>query len=307
MESRLSNLLFLLGVFVADLCVRQAGGRRIVDDRAAMRPDQFALFGKLGEVAPNCIRADIEILSQLGDIGGSVPLYPGMYLPASLVSERRFARCRVDSSCFPGSDHEWSITYITMNVNKNGEIMFISGDLWAIMASRWRFWRSLKSREGGISFADDPYQVRLRDFKLLKSERFLYEYDMGDWWQHDIRLEQTLPLDPKKRYPVCTKGDGDCPPEDCGGPIGFQNLLEERFSWSEFQQAREDMLLVAQRLLDVYQGAPPPTYEDDEFVEALERMREREEDMPIPFDRREVNAALRQIGKETPCTSESKS
>ena len=54
------------------------------------------------------------------------------------------------------------------------------------------------SRAGGIWFDDDPYQVRLSDFRLRASERFVYEYDMGDCWQHDIRLERVLPLDPSK-------------------------------------------------------------------------------------------------------------
>jgi hypothetical protein len=30
---------------------------------------------------------------------------------------------------------------------------------------------------GGMSFSDDPYQVRLADFKFRRGERFLYEYD----------------------------------------------------------------------------------------------------------------------------------
>jgi len=34
-------------------------------------------------------------------------------------------------------------------------------------------------RDGGISFADDPHQILLADFKLRKSERFIYEYDMA--------------------------------------------------------------------------------------------------------------------------------
>ena len=161
-------------------------------------------------------------------------------------------------------------------------------------------------RSGGISFADNPHQVCLRDFKLRKSERFVYEYDMGDWWLHDIRLEQVLPLEPKKQYPICIEGDGDCPPEDCGGPGGFMELLRERSSWSTLMQLKEDMALIAQRLLDFSQGGPRPTYEDDEFMEAMERLEAREEDAPIEFNRREVNATLRKIAKETPCTSASK-
>jgi len=80
-------------------------------------------------------------------------------------------------------------------------------------------------RDGGMSFADDPYQVTLATFKLRVGERFVYEYDMGDFWQHDIRIERVLPLDLRKAYPVCTGGAGDCPPEDCGGPWGYADYL----------------------------------------------------------------------------------
>ncbi len=160
------------------------------------------------------------------------------------------------------------------------------------------------SRDGGILFDDDPHRVKLCDFKLRNGECFLYEYDMGNWWQHDIRLELILPLEPRKKYPVCTGGGGDCPPEDCGGPWEFMSLREERCSWSELLQAREDVLLVVQRLLNFCEGGPRPTYEDKDFVEAIERMNSRVENAPISFNRREVNAALRI--KETTCTSASK-
>lgn len=161
-------------------------------------------------------------------------------------------------------------------------------------------------REGGISFRDDPYQVKLRDFKLRKGERFVYEYDFGDFWQHDLRLEQVLPLEAGKKYPTCIDGEGDCPPEDCGGPGGFMEQMAERCSLWQLSQAREDIRLVAQRLLDFDQGGPCPTYEDEEFALALERMDERLEDAPIPFECRAVNAALRKLRKDPPCTSDSK-
>ena len=114
-------------------------------------------------------------------------------------------------------------------------------------------------RDGGIWFADDPRQVILADFKLRSGERFVYEYDMGDFWQHDLRLEQVLPCDPHKTYPVCIGGAGDCPPEDCGGPPGYERLLAELYSWEAMEQVYEDLLLVGQRVLDFYDGGPRPT------------------------------------------------
>ncbi len=161
-------------------------------------------------------------------------------------------------------------------------------------------------REGGMCFDDDPYRVTLASFKLRAGEHFVYEYDMGDFWQHDIRLERVLPLDPSKPYPLCTGGAGDCPPEDCGGPGGYRHLIEERCSWEELEQAREDLGLVAQRLLAFTEGGPRPTEEDIEFMDALERMHDRLEDVPTAFSRRTVNAAFRTMSKETLCTSASK-
>ncbi len=67
--------------------------------------------------------------------------------------------------------------------------------------------------------------------------------------------------------------------------------------------------MVAQRLLDWYHGGPRPTYDDDAFSAALDRMRERLETAPITFNRRTVNAALRALGKkrkETSCASASR-
>jgi hypothetical protein len=61
-------------------------------------------------------------------------------------------------------------------------------------------------RECGITFVDNPHRATLADFKLRKGEKFVYEYDMGDFWEHDIRLEQTLSHDERKRYPVCIAG-----------------------------------------------------------------------------------------------------
>jgi hypothetical protein len=57
-------------------------------------------------------------------------------------------------------------------------------------------------------------------------EKFEYLYDFGDSWEHRIVVEKILPLDPETRYPVCLNGKRACPPEDCGGPWGYQELLD---------------------------------------------------------------------------------
>jgi hypothetical protein len=52
-----------------------------------------------------------------------------------------------------------------------------------------------------------------------------YVYDFGDDWQHVVTYEGTSPAEPARRYPICLAGARACPPEDCGGPPGFADLL----------------------------------------------------------------------------------
>jgi hypothetical protein len=68
----------------------------------------------------------------------------------------------------------------------------------------------------------------LADLGLRLPERFLYEYDFLDYWQHDLRLEQILPLN-RPRYPVCIRGRRAAPPENSGGPWAFLKL-KQRYS-----------------------------------------------------------------------------
>src|SRR5712692_226741 len=78
--------------------------------------------------------------------------------------------------------------------------------------------------DGGIGFRDHPRHVRLADLGLRVRERFLYEYDFTDGWQLDVRLEQILPLEPGRYYPVCIGGRRAVPPEDYDGLLAFLDL-----------------------------------------------------------------------------------
>ncbi|MDQ2904420.1 MAG: plasmid pRiA4b ORF-3 family protein [Chloroflexota bacterium] len=97
-------------------------------------------------------------------------------------------------------------------------------------------------RIGGILFDDNPRQVRLRDFHFRLKETWLYEYDLTDWWQHEIRLEQVLPFDPAKRYPLCIAGQRRGPLEDCGGAFAFMELQDEHPQWKIMPQFAQLLL-----------------------------------------------------------------
>jgi Plasmid pRiA4b ORF-3-like protein len=69
---------------------------------------------------------------------------------------------------------------------------------------------------------------RLRLDAALKSgvRRFGYDYDFGDNWEHVVAVEKTLAAVPGQAYPACVDGKRNCPPEDCGGVWGYEELLE---------------------------------------------------------------------------------
>jgi hypothetical protein len=54
----------------------------------------------------------------------------------------------------------------------------------------------------------------------------IYEYDMGDSWQHAVLLEGMFLKEKGVKYPRCLAGERACPPEDCGGTPGFAQMLE---------------------------------------------------------------------------------
>ena len=53
-----------------------------------------------------------------------------------------------------------------------------------------------------------------------------YEYDFGDGWLHRIEVEKIVEQPVEEQVPSCLAGANACPPEDCGGPPGYVDLLE---------------------------------------------------------------------------------
>lgn len=65
----------------------------------------------------------------------------------------------------------------------------------------------------------------LNDIISNQKDKFVYEYDFGDGWEHKVVLEEILPLN-FSDSPFVIKGKKACPPEDCGGIWGYYNFLE---------------------------------------------------------------------------------
>jgi hypothetical protein len=82
---------------------------------------------------------------------------------------------------------------------------------------------SLRSQVG--TKVANENRTRLGDLIRAPGARLLYEYDFGDGWQHELILEEVL-LGDESFQQICVAGQQHCPPEDCGGPHGFAELLE---------------------------------------------------------------------------------
>ena len=77
----------------------------------------------------------------------------------------------------------------------------------------------------GLEILDEKKFKIFQVLDKLKA-KIIYEYDMGDSWDHILVLEKILPREDKVKYPKCLNGAMACPPEDCGGISGYYNLLE---------------------------------------------------------------------------------
>ena len=55
---------------------------------------------------------------------------------------------------------------------------------------------------------------------------FEYDYDFGDGWCHNIKVERLLTPNQTNYWPMCIDGENACPPEDVGGPLGYLEFIE---------------------------------------------------------------------------------
>ncbi|MBI2787819.1 MAG: plasmid pRiA4b ORF-3 family protein [Elusimicrobia bacterium] len=78
-----------------------------------------------------------------------------------------------------------------------------------------------------LDHVEDQWEVRLCDVAPKEKKRFVWEYDMGDTWLHEIVVEKIDPAGPPlKGASFCLDGARACPPEDCGGVYGYEDLLK---------------------------------------------------------------------------------
>jgi len=111
----------------------------------------------------------------------------------------------------------------------------------------------------------DPRKTRLDSLALQLGSTFLYTYDFGDDWEHEVTVEGVAPFTRFASAVTFLGGERACPPEDSGGPHAYMELLEalrhpespgarERLEWlGRFDPDALDLRQIARTL------EPPPS------------------------------------------------
>lgn len=78
--------------------------------------------------------------------------------------------------------------------------------------------------EGAVEIKDERKHT-LSQIVKKKGAKIVYEYDMGDSWEHLIIVEEVLQPGERADHPTCLAGARACPPEDVGSTSGYENFL----------------------------------------------------------------------------------
>jgi len=96
--------------------------------------------------------------------------------------------------------------------------------LWELRIGRQRYGLPMDDWGAETHIAAD--KVRLRDVLKPGKTTIDYTYDFGDCWEHRLAISDIRAGLPGVSYPRYIGGEGNGPPEDCGGIPGFYELLE---------------------------------------------------------------------------------
>lgn len=70
-----------------------------------------------------------------------------------------------------------------------------------------------------------PAKKTLGAYFTESGQTAVYVYDFGDQWEHRITCERVDAEESAAAVPRCLDGANAAPPEDCGGIIGYYELL----------------------------------------------------------------------------------
>ncbi|WML33156.1 plasmid pRiA4b ORF-3 family protein [Clostridium sp. OS1-26] len=125
----------------------------------------------------------------------------------------------------------WRDNYL-YDFNIIEEKLRVTGDEKTIVEYEFYSKKKLTKKNDPYGYVAKMLEITPKLSSDIKIDKYLsnyknieYVYDFGDYWKHNIILEEVLE-DYENNYPVCIEGEGACPPEDIGGIFAYEQFLE---------------------------------------------------------------------------------
>ena len=117
-----------------------------------------------------------------------------------------------------------SVTLRTLHDIIQVAIGWFDYHLWEFTIAKRRYGLSM-DEDWGTEPRVEASKVRLRDVLGPRKTTIHYLYDFGDCWEHRLTVTKVRNGDSALSYPRYVAGEGNGPPEDCGGIPGFYEML----------------------------------------------------------------------------------
>lgn len=99
--------------------------------------------------------------------------------------------------------------------------------LWEFTTAKRRYGLPM-DEDWGTEPRADAAKIRLREVLRRRRTTIDYLYDFGDGWEHRLAVANIRAGNPDLSYPRYVAGERNAPPEDCGGILGFYDMLDAR-------------------------------------------------------------------------------
>lgn len=124
----------------------------------------------------------------------------------------------------PGNSHlGWlhAVLQVAVGWTNSHLHQFIAGE------NRYSDPASAKEQYEGDPPILDERKAKLMSLLPTEGDGMFYEYDFGDSWEHLVSVVRILPPDADlESKALCLDGARACPPDDCGGIGGYEELLK---------------------------------------------------------------------------------
>jgi hypothetical protein len=104
---------------------------------------------------------------------------------------------------------------------------WLDGHLWQFEADGRRYSLRIPDEPAWNEQLENATRTKLLALLSDGVRTFRYLYDMGDCWGHRIIVERIRTAELGASYPQFLGAERRCPPEDCGGVLGYYKFLKE--------------------------------------------------------------------------------